>query len=99
MKGIDQLSYCAARMRKTNTMARPNTTLAIDPALSSWSVMPVHSKEKSRGSAGGGEAAERAQRHHAARGVADVEPRQSGSGAAAFGVGLQRDAEGAAEQV
>ena len=51
MKGMDQLSYCAARMRKTKTIASAKTTVAIEPALSSWKVMPVHSKPKSRGSA------------------------------------------------
>ena len=51
MNGMAQLSYCAARMRKTNTMARAKTTEAIDPALSSWKVMPVHSNPKSLGSA------------------------------------------------
>ena len=43
MKGMDQLSYCAARIRNTNTIASPKITDAIDPALSSWKVMPVHS--------------------------------------------------------
>ena len=43
MKGIDQLSYCAARIRKTKTIASAKTIVAIEPALSSWKVMPVHS--------------------------------------------------------
>jgi hypothetical protein len=51
MNGIDQLSYCAGRMRNTKTIARANTIVAIEPALSSWKVMPVHSKAKSRGNA------------------------------------------------
>ena len=43
MNGIDQLSYCAARMRKTNTIASAKTIVAIEPAFNSWKVMPVHS--------------------------------------------------------
>ena len=35
MNGIVQLSYWAARIRKTKTIANPNTTVAIEPALSS----------------------------------------------------------------
>ena len=51
MNGIDQLSYCAARIRKTKTMASAKTKIATEPAFSSWKVMPVHSKPKSFGSA------------------------------------------------
>jgi hypothetical protein len=36
MKGIDQLSYCAARNRKTNTSASAKTIAAVAPALISW---------------------------------------------------------------
>ena len=43
MNGIDQLSYCAARIMKTKKIASARTTVAIDPALSSWKVTPVHS--------------------------------------------------------
>src|ERR1700730_13818117 len=38
MKGIDQLSYCAATKRKTNTIARAKTIAATEPAFSSWYV-------------------------------------------------------------
>ena len=30
---MDQLSYCAARIKKTKTIASANTTVAIDPAF------------------------------------------------------------------
>ena len=35
MNGIDQLSYCAARITNTKKIARPSTTEAIEPALNS----------------------------------------------------------------
>ena len=43
MNGMVQLSYCAARIRNTKTIARPKMRLATEPAFSSWKVMPVHS--------------------------------------------------------
>jgi hypothetical protein len=36
MKGIAQLSYCAARKRNTKTIARANTIAATELAFSSW---------------------------------------------------------------
>ena len=35
ISGIDQLSYCAARIMKTKKIASASTIVAIDPAFSS----------------------------------------------------------------
>ena len=48
--GMDQLSYWAARTRKTRTMARAKTMIASDPTCFSWNDMPVHSKPMAVGS-------------------------------------------------
>ena len=42
-KGIDQLSYCAAKNRYTKMMARPKMKGAALPAAFSWKVTPDHS--------------------------------------------------------
>ena len=48
--GIDQLSYSAARHRKTARMAKPYSTMACEPASFSSRDWPVHSKPKPAGS-------------------------------------------------
>src|SRR5258705_13859415 len=137
MNGMDQLSYCAARIRNTNTMASANTTVAIDPAFQfligdagpfECEVAgqrdgrgPLHRRDRlpraisgrsatvdERGRVvvvvGNGlgshdrlEQAERAQRNHAAAGVADIEPGKICGRSARGLVRLERYAERSVE--
>jgi hypothetical protein len=49
-RGSDQLSYCAASTRKTNTTARAKKNIAVLPAWSWRKARSVHSEPIERGS-------------------------------------------------